>query len=392
MWDLGWGDYWSGRMRNRGKTFVFWVGGGGGLRQDGGVMMERGLLEVLSRSELLTGTAAGAAGRLFESGRVRRGSGGDVVFEEGAQGAGLLVVLEGVIDLVRVGDEGEHVLASLGAGAVVGEMAILEEQPRSATARVVEPGATWLEVDRDVLQGFVAEYPQLMWELGRRLSARLRMGNEQLMRRLEELERAHRRLEVSYQEILRVLTGALDLRDQETEGHSQRVTAYSLAIAREMGLGEVVLADLRLGAILHDIGKIGVSDGILRKQGGLTEAEWAEMRRHPEMGAGLIRGVASLSGGVDVVASHHERWDGSGYPRGLSGGQIPLTARVFAVADVYDALTSKRSYKDAWESGVAREEIRQKAGTQFDPQVVAAFERAFEAIEVIRQTAFRPRE
>ena len=176
-----------------------------------------------------------------------------------------------------------------------------------------------------------------------------------------------------YQGMLYLLCSALDERDQVTDGHSRRVAAFSVAVARELNLTGDYLLDVERAGILHDIGKLSVPDAILSKPGPLTPEEWQEMKRHPEVGYQLVRGVPFLSRAAEIVYSHHERFDGAGYPRSLKGEEIPLGARIFAVVDTYDAITSDRPYRLARSHEYALEEIRRHAGTQFDPTVVAAF-------------------
>jgi HD-GYP domain-containing protein (c-di-GMP phosphodiesterase class II) len=169
------------------------------------------------------------------------------------------------------------------------------------------------------------------------------------------------------------LGGALDLRDNETAGHSQRVTRYSLEIGQAMGCSEEELGELALGASLHDIGKIGIPDAILLKPGKLTPEETEIMRRHVNISYDLVSQHLFLSHAAQMVLTHHESYDGSGYPQGLIGKEIPLGARIFAVADTMDAMTSDRPYRAALPYQVAREEIVRCSGSQFDPDVVQAF-------------------
>ncbi len=180
-------------------------------------------------------------------------------------------------------------------------------------------------------------------------------------------------LSISYGQTLDALVAALDVRDHETEGHTRRVVLYSLRLARKLGLPEDEQMDLRRGAMMHDIGKLGIPDSILLKPGPLTEEEWKLMRRHPEIAEGMLEGIPFFRGAIEIIAAHHERYDGSGYPRGLAGEKIPLGARIFAVADAFDAITSHRPYRDAQPYSVAREEIQKGRGTQFDPDVVDTF-------------------
>jgi putative nucleotidyltransferase with HDIG domain len=176
-----------------------------------------------------------------------------------------------------------------------------------------------------------------------------------------------------YQAILHILTSALDERDGVTEGHSRRVADLSLVIARELGINGDPLLDIERAGILHDIGKLAVPDAILSKPGPLTPDEWVEMRRHPDVGYQMLRDVPFLGRASEIVRSHHERFDGAGYPRNLKGEEIPLGARIFAVVDAYDAMTSDRPYRLALSHEEALDEIRHQAGSQFDPVVVAPF-------------------
>ncbi len=176
-----------------------------------------------------------------------------------------------------------------------------------------------------------------------------------------------------YQGMLQILTSALDQRDQVTEGHSRRVADLSLIVARQLGIKGEDLLDIERAAILHDIGKIVVLDAVLSKPGPLDPDEWLAIRRHPDVGYHLVCDVPFLRRAAEIVRSHHERFDGAGYPRGLKGDGIPLGARIFAVVDTYDAMTSDRPYRLACSHRQALEEIRRHAGTQFDPHVAAAF-------------------
>lgn len=184
---------------------------------------------------------------------------------------------------------------------------------------------------------------------------------------------AEHRLVDAYDATLAALSRALDERDVETEGHSRRVTAYALRLGVEAGMDDEALVQLARGAMMHDIGKIGVPDQILRKPGPLTADEWAIMRRHPGLGAHILSAVPSLTDALSVVLQHHERWDGGGYPDGLRGEDIDLAARVFAIVDAYDAMTSDRPYRRARPHEEAVAEIQGCAGTQFDPVLVELF-------------------
>ena len=196
---------------------------------------------------------------------------------------------------------------------------------------------------------------------------------EMLQRTNADLERAMKDLERSYDITLEALGAALDLKDAETEGHSKRVTAFTMAIARAMDLPSERVRIIARGAFLHDIGKMAIPDAILRKPGRLTPEEQMLMREHAMYGYQMLRKIRFLHEAANIVYSHQERFDGSGYPRGLKGDQIPLGARIFAVADTFDAITSDRPYRAAQSIPSARREIQKHSGHQFDPHVVDAF-------------------
>ncbi len=188
-----------------------------------------------------------------------------------------------------------------------------------------------------------------------------------------ELERAYQEINSTYTLTLEALVTALDARECETGNHSQRVVRTTLAIADRMGIDGDEREHIARGALLHDIGKIGVPDHVLLKPGRLTEDEWIDMRKHPEIGARILSGINFLEPAAEIVLAHQERWDGEGYPRGLRGEEIPIGARIFAVADALDAITSDRPYRRGRSLQYAREEISKYAGTQFDPAVVEHF-------------------
>jgi response regulator RpfG family c-di-GMP phosphodiesterase len=196
---------------------------------------------------------------------------------------------------------------------------------------------------------------------------------ELVKERTEQLDEALASVEDAYRATLKSLAHALETRDAETHGHSERVVTFSLRLGRELQLDEKQMRALEFGSLLHDIGKIGVPDAILRKPAKLTEEEWVKMREHPLHGQSILRGIEFLEGAARVVAQHHEKWDGSGYPLGLRGEEIDLNARIFAVADAFDAMTSDRVYRAGKPYEAAAEELELYAGKQFDPQVVAAF-------------------
>jgi putative nucleotidyltransferase with HDIG domain len=191
--------------------------------------------------------------------------------------------------------------------------------------------------------------------------------------RTDQLQNAMANLERSYDITLETLGDALDLKDRETEGHSKRVTAFTIAIARAMGLPRDQINTIARGAFLHDIGKIAIPDRILQKPGKLEPDEMTVMKEHAYHGYQIVKKIPFLTEAAEIVYSHQERFDGTGYPRGLKGEQIPLGARIFSVADTLDAITSERVYRPAQTLQAAREEIARWAGRQFDPEVVESF-------------------
>jgi putative nucleotidyltransferase with HDIG domain len=188
-----------------------------------------------------------------------------------------------------------------------------------------------------------------------------------------DLEQSNLELKLAYNNTLEGWSRALDMRDNETEGHTQRVTGISLRLAQAMGLSKDELVYVRWGALLHDIGKMGIPDHILLKAGPLTDEEWGIMRKHPLYAYELLLPITHLRAALNIPYCHHEKWDGTGYPRGLKGEEIPLAARIFAVVDVWDALRSNRPYRQAWSEERTYDYIREETGKHFDPRVVEAF-------------------
>jgi putative nucleotidyltransferase with HDIG domain len=189
----------------------------------------------------------------------------------------------------------------------------------------------------------------------------------------QDLNNALHEIQLTYNSTLEALSVALDFRDNETEGHSQRVVQYSITLAQHMGLDPHEMKTIERGTLLHDIGKIGVPDAILKKPAKLTPEEWIKMRKHVEHGFRMLKDIPFLKEASLIVLHHQEKYDGTGYPQGLRGEEIVIGARIFAVADTYDAMTSDRPYRKALPDQRARDEIRDFSGTQFDPGVVEAF-------------------
>lgn len=207
----------------------------------------------------------------------------------------------------------------------------------------------------------------------------VKRGADTVARQQGELHLRAEDLQEAYQATLEALSGALDLRDHETEGHGRRVTRLAVALAQELGYPEKELDSLVYGAMLHDVGKIGIPDDVLLKPGPLTPEQWEIIRKHPSLGYRVLSKIKFLNGAAEIVRAHHERYDGKGYPRGLAGEKIPLGARIFAVVDAYDAMTCDRPYRKALPHEEAIAELKRNAGTQFDPRVVKTFLRLVES-------------
>ena len=247
--------------------------------------------------------------------------------------------------------EKERIMAYYGApiiikGKVLGVIEVLHREP-------FEPSPAWLETF-DVLNN----------------QAAIAVDSSSLF---TELERRNLELRLAYDETIEGWARALDLRDKETEGHSRRVTELTVALCERLGSPPEQLVHVRRGALLHDIGKMGIPDAVLLKPGALTDDEWVRMKQHPGYAVNLLAPIGYLRPAMDIPQYHHEKWDGSGYPLGLQGWAIPMPARAFTVVDVYDALTSDRPYRAAWTKERALEHIENGAGTHFDPAVVQMF-------------------
>ena len=218
------------------------------------------------------------------------------------------------------------------------------------------------------------------YELRARLMGITRLNRYQkLIQDRARLREANEHLLAAYEATIEGWSRALDLRDRETEDHSRRVTQLTVKMAEAQGMSADEIMHIRRGSLLHDMGKIGVPDAILHKPAALTDEEWTIMRKHPQLVYDLLYSVEYLRPALNIPYCHHEKWDGTGYPRGLKGEQIPLSARLFAVVDVWDALTSDRPYRPAWSQEEALIFIREQSGSHFDPQAVDLFFRVIES-------------
>ncbi len=262
-----------------------------------------------------------------------------------------------------------------------------KDQPRSSIILLTAPASGkefWQPLEESLIDfvcpknNLPAIFSALRSEIHRRL---LKMENEYYLKNLTRLKLEHSRhirkmleLEEIYDTTVENLMTALDLRDVETFGHSRTVSKYSQVLAEIIGLKErTVLDNIRKGALLHDVGKIAIPDSILKKPGPLTAEEWEKIKLHPSLGFGLIKEMKLVKEVGNIILYHHERYDGRGYPRGLKKEEIPLEARIFALADALDAITSHRPYRPEQDFRTARNEIIRNSGTQFDPMVVEAF-------------------
>lgn len=212
------------------------------------------------------------------------------------------------------------------------------------------------------------------YELRARLLGITRLNRyHKLVQERTKLREAHAQLLTAYEATIVGWSHAMDLRDKETEGHSQRVANMTVELAREFGMNDDELLQVRRGSLLHDMGKLGVPDHILHKPGSLTDEEWGVMKKHPQLAHDMLYPIEYLRPALEIPYCHHEKWDGTGYPRGLKGDDIPVSARLFAIVDVWDALTSDRPYRSAWTKEKALAHIKEQSGKHFDPVVVDLF-------------------
>jgi putative two-component system response regulator len=283
-----------------------------------------------------------------------------------------------LLDVMMPGMDGYEVCRRLRAAPRTAEVPILmitALDDRASKVSGIEAGADDFlskPLDRTELRARVRTITRL---------DRFRRLHEERDRRESELRAAAEQLAHAYDSTLEGWARALDLRDHETEGHSRRVTELTVRLAERLGISGEPLLQIRRGALLHDIGKIGIPDAILLKPGKLDAHEWAIMQRHPIYGRDLLEPIPFLRSALAIPYAHHERWDGTGYPEGLAGEAIPLPARIFAVIDVWDAMTNDRPYRKATPPEEAMGYIRAQSGKHFDPVVVAAFEEL--AVEIV---------
>jgi putative nucleotidyltransferase with HDIG domain len=317
--------------------------------------------EELSNAAELIAQAAHRATNARETGIVLLGDDGEIQAEVELDANGFHTRREHPLaTITQAIQTGQSIFVSAESGSLVC-------YPLLTRARTV--GALWMNIPESRGQNF-ANIQTLANQAAVTLERSILLSESR--RQAKAIEAAYEELQQTYDQTLSALMSALDARDRETEGHSMRVSRIACMLGEKIGLNGSQLKALERGALLHDIGKIGISDTILHKPGKLTEDEWRIMRVHPDIGARIIERIPFLQECLPVVRYHHERWDGSGYPLGLKRKEIPIQARIFAVADVFDALTSKRSYRNKSSAGDAIKYLRQQSDILFDPQIVDA--------------------
>jgi HD-GYP domain-containing protein (c-di-GMP phosphodiesterase class II) len=336
-----------------------------------------GILGNLSSASILSGLPAGALADLARTAERRTFAAGDHVFTEGDSGQSLYVVVSGTLEVRRAADD-ELALDVLGAGDCFGELGWLAGRARTAsvvaTADAVTIALTSAELDR-VLGDNVTYMRALASSVARSLTSakeEVRHINATLEERVRERTEELRNTQL---EVIHRLVRAAELRDDDTGQHIERMGQMSAQLARAVGRSETECELILHAAPMHDIGKLGIPDSVLLKPGKLDAGEWELMKRHAAIGADLLSDSPSevVQLAAQIALYHHERWDGSGYPSGVSGSQIPLAARICAICDVFDALTSRRPYKEPWTAADAMAEIQRGAGAHFDPKLVDEF-------------------
>ncbi len=300
----------------------------------------------------------------------------EVIIQEFTAAERFFIIYKGKIEITKKFEDGEEfVLAVHSNGDFFGEMALLDEGPRSATARALEP-TTVFEISRHNFETLLYKAPALAFSIMTELSSRLRETGALLV---SHLQRKNRQLYHSYIDTITIFVQAIEARSHYFHGHTQRVNIIAKAIGEDMGFSEEELSTLEIAALLHDIGKVGIADSILLKRGPLKDSEYAKIKEHPQRGKDMMHGISYLEKAIPHVLSHHERFDGRGYPENLSGDDIPLPARIIALANVFDAMTSDRPYRKAASTEEAINEIEASSGKQFDPQVVKSFLRVWKS-------------
>jgi len=344
----------------------------------------------LKRSVLFSSLPDEDLQRLMSHSEIFVGKKGAVILREGEVSTELYVVAAGRAQAVSFDDRGNAVTLNVfKAGDHFGEMSFIDGHPRSANVEALTP-LRLVRIPRPAFDDLIRRNPQISFALMRGLSAKVRRATRQL----EDLVFlvSHDELQNAHLETIHRLAMAAEFKDDNTGGHLERVSRYGEALARGAGLSEAEVADIRHAAAMHDIGKIGIPEHILLKPGKLNAEELAVMRTHPLLGARILANPGSnlLRRAREIALGHHERFDGKGYPAGAKGEAIPLAARIVGVADVFDALTTARPYKEAFSPERAAEMIRRERGGQFDPELTGIFERLFDQFLALLESLREP--
>ena len=349
--------------------------------------------EELARVEMLSTLPRDALTDLAQRARRRPFRSGEIVFNEGDTGTSLFVVRRGTLKVVRPTYDDNLVLARLEPGQAFGELAVLNATPRSASVIAIEDCET-IEIDKTDLDAVLAQHALATRRMLGALAHSLTHAKEEVARQNNTLELAVRErtaeLRETQLEVVRRLSHAAESRDHDTGVHITRMSRLCMRLALAAGATPMEAELLLQAAPMHDVGKIAIPDRILLKPGKLEPDEWEIMKSHAAVGAELLAGSRSpvVQLGEQIALTHHERWDGSGYPRGLRGEEIPFSARVVAVCDVFDALISDRPYKQAWSVDRALEELQTERGGHFEPRLVDAFEAVFtDMVGIVEQVA-----
>lgn len=298
---------------------------------------------------------------------------GESIIREGSIADTFYIIQQGKVAITKKFEDGkEIVLAVQYDGDFFGEMALLDQGPRSASAIALEP-TVLLEISRTDFAILLKKAPLLAYAMMREQSTRLR-GTGTLL--ISELQRKNRELKQAYRDTVNAVVNSLEARDRYTRGHTERVTKIATSIASSIAvkkeLDEDDLFTIEIGALLHDVGKIGVPDAVLRKPGPLEVRELLQIQEHPAKGKHILDNIAYLEQALPCILHHHERFDGQGYPEKIAGEKIPLPGRIISVADAFDAMTSDRPYREKMDFRSAFRELKKNAGKQFDPEIVEA--------------------
>ncbi len=349
-------------------------------------------IEELRSIDLLGALPDAALNEIAQGARVNRFGAADMIFDKGAEGDSLHLVRSGLIKIVDHGDGKSVTLQTVTPGGVFGELAALDPAPRSAAAIAIDESET-IEVSRDVLDRVLVSDPTAARKMLGSMARTLTDAKEQVIHHNEILDAKVRErtqdLRETQLEVVRRLGRAAEFRDDDTGLHITRMSKMAAMLAEALGFTDAECETILHAAPMHDVGKIGIPDNILLKPGKLTDEEFAIMQTHTTIGAEILSGSNSaiMQMAHEIALSHHEKWNGRGYPQGLDKENIPVRARIAAVVDVFDALTSERPYKEAWPFEKAMGLIETEAGEHFDPNMVPAFISTQDEVREMRERA-----